>query len=60
MSLCIHILFAGELPSQPALVQCFEELRFPLAFAPGASLPAQGARYLQMLLRGEEIGFDGS
>ena len=58
MSLSIHILFAGELPSQTTLAQCFEELGFPLAFEHDASVPAGGARYLPMLLRGEEIGFE--
>jgi hypothetical protein len=58
MSLCIHILFAGELPSEAALTQCFEHLGFPLAFDHEASLPTQGARYLPMLLRGEGVGVE--
>ena len=41
-----------------ALAQCFEELGFPLAFEHDASLPAQGARHLPILLRGEELGFE--
>jgi hypothetical protein len=58
MSFCIHVLFDGELSGETALTRCFRELGFPLAFEHDASLPAQGACYLPMLLRGEEIGFE--
>ena len=54
MSIEIHVLFAGKLPSTAALTQSFGELGFPLAFSSGADELEQHKGYLPMTLCGEK------
>ena len=58
MSMEIHVLFAGKLPSKAALMRSFKELGFPLSFQPGAASLEQHRGYLPMRLRGEEAGVE--
>ena len=58
VSIEIHVLFHGKLPSKAALARCFKELGFPLAFAPGSGSLGQHKGYLPMRLRGEELGVE--
>src|SRR5262245_5537885 len=58
MSLELHVLFQGKLPSKAALTRCFKELGFPLAFAVGTSLLEQHKGFLPMRLRREESGVE--
>ena len=58
MSIEIHVLFHGKLPSKAALTRCFKELGFPLRFAPGSGSLEQHKGYLPMRLRGEESGVE--
>lgn len=58
MSMEIHVLFHGKLPSKAALTRCFRELGFPLSFQPGTGLLEQQEGYLPMRLRGEESGIE--
>jgi hypothetical protein len=58
MSIEIHVLFAGELPSKSALAKCFDELGFPLAFHSDID-PLEGHKgFLPMLLRGVKSGVE--
>ena len=58
MSMEIHVLFGGKLPSKAALTRSFRELGFPLSFRPGAASLEQHKGYLPMRLRGEESGVE--
>ena len=58
MSMEIHVLFQGKLPSKSALTRCFRELGFPLSFPRGAGALEQQEGYLPMRLRGEECGVE--
>ena len=58
MSIEIHVLFRGKLPSKAALTRCFKEFEFPLRFAPGSGSLEQHKGYLPMRLRGEESGVE--
>jgi hypothetical protein len=58
MSIEIHVLFAGRLPSTAALAQCFDELGFPLAFRSDADTLERHKGYLPMTLRGEKSGVE--
>ena len=58
MSIEIHVLFHGKLPSKAALTRCFKELGFPLRFAPGSGSLEQHKGHLPMRLRGEELGVE--
>lgn len=58
MSIEIHVLFAGKLPSTAALTQSFGELGFPLAFSSGADELEQHKGYLPMTLCGEKTGVE--
>jgi hypothetical protein len=54
----VYVLFDGELPSKAALMRCFKELGFPLAFERG-SLPLRDVPpSVLMRLRGEEARVD--
>ena len=58
MSMEIHVLFGGKLPSKAALTRSFKELGFPLSFRPGAASLEHHKGYLPMRLRGEESGVE--
>jgi hypothetical protein len=58
MSMEIHVLFRGKLPSKAALTRCFRELGFPLSFQRGTGLLERQEGYLPMRLRGEEAGVE--
>jgi len=58
MSMEIHVLFHGKLPSKAALTRCFKELGFPLSFQPGTGTLERHKGYLPMRLRGEESGIE--
>ena len=58
MSMEIHVLFHGKLPSKAALTRCFRELGFPLSFQRGTGLLERQEGYLPMRLRGEEAGVE--
>ena len=58
MSMEVHVLFAGKLPSKAALTRSFKELGFPLVFQRGAASLEQHSGYLPMRLRGEESGVE--
>ena len=58
MSMEIHVLFAGKLPSKAALTRSFKELGFPLSFQRGAASLEQHKGYLPMRLRGEDSGVE--
>jgi len=58
VSIEIHVLFHGKLPSKAALTRCFKDLDFPLRFPPGSGSLEQHKGYLPMRLRGEESGVE--
>ena len=58
MSMEMHVLFAGKLPSKAALARSFKELGFPLSFRRTATSLEQHEGYLPMRLRGEESGVE--
>ncbi len=58
MSMEIHVLFAGKLPSKAALTRSFKELGVPLSFRPGTASLERHTGYLPMRLRGEEAGVE--
>jgi hypothetical protein len=59
MSMEMHVLFHGKLPSKAGLTRCFKELGFPLAFPRGSgALEQHEGGYLPMRLRSEESGVE--
>ena len=58
MSIEIHVLFAGKLPSKAALSQCFDDLGFPLAFHSDTETLEQQKGFLPMTLRAERSGVE--
>lgn len=56
MSMEIHVLLHGRLPSKAALNRCFRELGFPLSFPRVTGSLEQQEGYLPMRLRGTESG----
>ena len=58
MSMEIHVLFRGQLPSKAALTRRFRELGFPLSFPRGTGVLEKQEGYLPMRLRGEESGVE--
>ena len=58
MSIEIHVLFAGELPSKAALVQCFGDLAFPLEFHSAVEDLKHHKGFLPMTFRAERSGVE--
>src|SRR4051794_2463719 len=56
MSLEIHVLFRGKLPSKPALARAMKELGFPLTIPPPTDSLENQKGFLPMKLRREETG----
>jgi hypothetical protein len=64
MSIEIHVLFAGKLPSKAELTRAMKELGFPISIAPPAGSLEKQSGYMPMRLKREEAGvefdvFDG-
>jgi hypothetical protein len=56
MSIEIHVLFRGKLPTKPALAQAMKELGFPLTIPPPRDSLEKQKGFLPMKLRREEAG----
>jgi hypothetical protein len=64
MSMEIHVLFRGKLPTKPALVRAMKELGFPITIPPPKDSLEKQEGFLPMRLCGKEAGaefdvFDG-
>jgi hypothetical protein len=58
MSLEMHVLFSGKLPSKAALARTMKELGFPLAIPSSTGSLERHSGYLPMRLRREETGVE--
>jgi hypothetical protein len=56
MSMEIHVLFRGKLPSKAALQKTMRELGFPFSIKPATGSLEQQKGYMPMLFGGEETG----
>jgi hypothetical protein len=58
MSVELHVLFGGKVPSKGALTRAMKELGFPVTIPAGGKPLAQQGGYLPMKLRREESGVE--
>ena len=58
MSIEMHVLFRGKLPSKTALARTMKELGFPLTIATDVGSLETHRGYMPMRLRGEETGVE--
>jgi hypothetical protein len=56
MSMEIHVLFHGKLPTKPALARAMKELSFPITIPSSKNSLEKQSGFLPMRLRGEETG----
>src|ERR1043165_8251946 len=56
MSMEIHVLFTGKLPTKPKLAQAMKELGFPLTIPPPRDSLEKQSVFLPMKLNGEHGG----
>ena len=58
MSMEMHVLFRGKLPSKAALTRTMKELGFPFSIAPPAGSLEQQSGYMPMRFRRDESGVE--
>src|ERR1044071_6141057 len=56
MSMEIHVLFTGKLPTKPKLAQTMKELGFPITIPPPRDSLEKQSGFLPMRLHREEAG----